>query len=253
MINLFSELLFKLKKRSCVLCFHSIGDKGFDAERFKTLILKLKALGYSFPDPALIATDQAGLNDGEIYITFDDGYADNLDIVENFLKPQGIKPIVFVVTGLLDGEIENRTLAGLKKIPCFSFEDCKAFKDDVIFSYHTHGHDDLYKIAVSDIEPSLIYGLKRFREELDFGQPLYFAYPFGYLPTEQAVFTGLMASLGVTHAFTTRWGKFNPGMSYFINRVVIGDNDSIARSLLKISGILDGYAKYKWSGEKYGD
>ena len=72
--------------------------------------------------PALIATDQAGLNDGEIYITFDDGYADNLDIVENFLKPQGIKPIVFVVTGLLDGEIENRTLAGLKKIPCFSFD-----------------------------------------------------------------------------------------------------------------------------------
>ncbi|MBY5978953.1 polysaccharide deacetylase family protein [Ferrimonas balearica] len=253
MINFIAELALKLKKRSCVLCFHSIGDKGYDAERFKALILKLKALGYRFPDPALIASGQAGQGDGEVYITFDDGYADNLDVIEQFLKPQGIKPIVFVVTGLLDGEIEDNAQAGLKAIPHFSYEACRAFRDDALFAYHTHRHDDLYQTSKAEIEPSLKHGFQRFRKELDFGQPIYFAYPFGYLPTEQAAFTELLTDLGVSHAFTTRWGKINPENPYFINRVVIGDNDSVARSLLKISGVLDGYARRKWSGERYGD
>lgn len=141
----------------------------------------------------------------------------------------------------------------MKAIPHFSFEACRAYRDDAVFAYHTHRHSDLYQISKAEIEPSLVHGFKRFLEELDFGQPIYFAYPFGFLPKESAAFTELLADLGVSHAFTTQWGKFNPENPYFINRVVIGDNDSITRSLLKVSGLLDGYARHKWSGERYGD
>lgn len=252
MIDFFGELALRVKKRTCVLCFHSISDQGFDPDRFKALILKLRALGYCFPDPALISSKKTGRNSGELYITFDDGYVDNLDITENFLKPQGIKPIIFVVTGLMDGEIENNTDSGLKEIPHLSFDSCRALRSDALFGYHTHCHDDLYQTSKTDIEPSLIHGFQRFREELDFGQPIYFAYPFGYLPKEQDAFNELLSSLGVKHAFTTRWGRLSLVKPYLINRVVIGDNDSVARCLLKISGLLDVYSKWKWAGERYG-
>jgi peptidoglycan/xylan/chitin deacetylase (PgdA/CDA1 family) len=253
MINFFSESILKAKYRSCVLCFHSIGKNGYDIEKFKSLIIKLKFLGYRFPDPALIATEEAGQTDREIYITFDDGYEDNLEIIEQFLKPQGIKPIIFIVTGLLDGDIVDNGKFGLKQIKHLSFEMCRSFRDDALFAYHTHFHDDLYRANMFKVQPSFVHGLERFREELDFGQPIFFAYPFGYLPADKDKFTELLACHGISAAFTTRWGKINPGNPYFINRVVIGDNDSVARSLLKISGIIDGYSRWKWSGKQYGD
>ncbi|MEZ9584190.1 polysaccharide deacetylase family protein [Vibrio cyclitrophicus] len=234
--------------RNVVLCFHSIGSSGLSRERFCSLINALVEIGYSFPSPELVNEIKGRKN---AIISFDDGYYDNLEITHSYLSKIDIKPIIFVVTELLNDNIDNNEIVGLKNIRHFTFEDAKRYKDIVHFAYHTSNHDDLSYLDMDEksIE-KFIQGHNDYLE-LASSESHLFAYPFGYLPKNKTKFESLLESLSYKAAFTTKWGRLNSNENFYINRVVIGDNDSQLKAILKISGIFDWYARIKWRGSKY--
>ncbi|MDA5565377.1 polysaccharide deacetylase family protein [Cobetia sp. MMG027] len=232
----------RLFGRNVVLCFHSVSDKGLSKNSFIKLIELLEEVGYRFPDPNKSLFSENGKS---AIITFDDGYRDNLEITNSFLCKKNIKPIIFVITKFLEGSIKDNAKYGIKNINHMTIEEAEASKKIVHFGFHTHSHDDIAKQDVENIYTSFSNGMGGYEKLLNKNQARYFAYPFGHLPKEQQEFNKLLEEFKFDRAFTTRWGAINKS-KYRVNRVVIGDNDSPTKALLKISGLLDAYALIKW-------
>lgn len=242
------KLYIKFFGRNVILCFHSVGKKGLSKKKFMEQINTLESIGYCFPNPESLPNLPKNKS---VIITFDDGYRDNLEIVESFLKPKKIKPIIFVVTEFLESKITNNEEHGLKNIPHFTFEAAINFKNDIFFGYHTACHDNLYETNLdSSFIEKFIDGDMKFSDLVESNQKKYFAYPFGYIPKDKVKFQQLLKELNYSYSFTTRWGKVCDSKHY-MNRVVIGDNDDALKCLLKISGILDLYSRFKWRGSMY--
>ncbi|MEZ9324220.1 polysaccharide deacetylase family protein [Vibrio cyclitrophicus] len=246
----FIKLVFRIRSRSVVLCLHSIGDSGLNRQTFEQLIDLFVDLGYKFPDPSNIATMPSSKN---VIFTFDDGYSDNIDIYESVLRKYNIKPVVFVVTDFIQGRIsiDETKRFGLKPLVNITTEQILQYKDRVLFAYHTKSHDNLFEVQLEEYRASFSRDISKFRKLIGDSSPLLFAYPFGYLPKDRADFESILSNEGVNFAFTTRWGTVNTTKRFYINRVVVGDRDSVLKIVLKVSGVLDLYSRIKWRGAMY--
>ncbi|HET6348691.1 MAG TPA: polysaccharide deacetylase family protein, partial [Candidatus Krumholzibacteria bacterium] len=90
-----------------VLCFHKLSDRFLwegtwtTPGRFAAIIDRLRARGYTFIDEAhyLAALDHPSADAAmQIFLTFDDGYADTIEAAHAVLAPRGIPMHVFLVS-----------------------------------------------------------------------------------------------------------------------------------------------------------
>ncbi len=112
---------------------------------------------------------------GSIAVTFDDGYRDAHTIACETLARHGISATFFVITGVLDGEL-NRTGG-----PYLTWNDVRDMAAaGFTIGSHTVSHSSLGELAVTDVRRELEASRARISEEIG-TPPLTLSYPYGTL------------------------------------------------------------------------
>lgn len=144
---------------------------------------------------------------GELSITFDDGYADNADIASPVLERFGLPATFFVATGFMESQTQPfwDVDAGIKARWMTWPQVAKLAAAGHEIGGHTTEHADLGAISLSDTESEL----RRSRDELvaRIGTaPIHFAVPFGrWFPALEAA-AGIAQGLGYRSLSLCRGG-----------------------------------------------
>jgi peptidoglycan/xylan/chitin deacetylase (PgdA/CDA1 family) len=202
-----------------ILAYHATpADPGHPAWiDFRGHMSLLEELNY---DVVSLATAVSRIRDGapadrpSVAITFDDGWANNLDVAFPELARRGWPGTVFVTTSFLGkrpflDEDEVRSLGAL----------------GIDVEPHTDAHPDLTTVA----EARILEDLSRCRARIEdlTGRPTHwFCYPFGRV---DARVRDVVSRSGLSGACTGRSGRNRPGTDPFLLRRVtpdIGDGPS---------------------------
>jgi peptidoglycan/xylan/chitin deacetylase (PgdA/CDA1 family)/glycosyltransferase involved in cell wall biosynthesis len=223
-----------------ILMYHAIGGDG-DAPsryivpigRFQRQIRWLRLLRYRVVTVAQLAEwrrDGVAPPRRCVVVTFDDGYADNLDLAAPVLRRARLRATLYIVAGAHDrndwdevGELARRPIA---PAPAFAAED--AFEIGV----HSMGHRPLIEMDAVDLEAEVVESKAILEQEL--GRPMHtFAYPYGAadeharLAVERA---GYLGACGV------RDGPVWPGTASFeLNRTEVWGTDGLAHFALAVA------------------
>ncbi len=195
-----------------ILCYHSISEDGPDAwkfgisrKMFQEQILSLQASGASFLSltelEALLESNRLP-QERSFVITFDDGYKDIL-LVREFLKEQGIRPALFVLS---DPKNADRYEAAAQ-LEFLEPEEIIALKEDGWdIGCHSATHADFSTLDAIGEEREIKVAKRDL--ERDLGIPIrFFAYPKGWYSsrTKQAVETaGYRLALSMDDGFLSR-------------------------------------------------
>lgn len=195
-----------LSNRLLVLCYHAIRDQsddpvlaayGVPPDGFTRQLDSLTQRGFTFINPAQLL---AFLNSGAplprrpVLLTFDDGYAQLIDVAKQFLRPREIEAISFVVTKPASNEWDQAYGAGLIKLLTPEQRQELAALGVEIGS-HSRSHSEL----------GLLDEVER-RAEIDGSfddlmRPRFFAYPFGAV---DALSSACVHDVGFVGAFGLR-------------------------------------------------
>jgi len=144
---------------------------------------------------------------GAVVITFDDGFADNLEAAAPLLKDRGLTASIYITTGYVDGsgsgEVPGRMLSwsGVEELDAAGFE----------IGAHGHRHSPLDVMSPAEVAKDISMSKTLIQERL--GHGLFgFAYPHGYRSSSvrQAVRrAGFECACGVrnalSHPLDDRW------------------------------------------------
>jgi len=176
-----------------VLCYHAIadlsgdpvlGDYGIERDRLATQLDALSAAGCAFVGASeVLALVESGvpLPRRAVLVTFDDCYAELIDVARAVLRPRGIPAVAFAVSGLVGGTNEwdrplgARTLeladaAGLAELAGLGVE----------IGCHSRRHRDLKRLDEAELAKETA-GAADDLEALGLPRPRLFAYPYGEL------------------------------------------------------------------------
>ncbi len=199
-----------------VLAYHSISNTnctGFfkpyviSPAEFERQIDTLLQAGYEFvsvQETLQFLRGDGGLPQRPVLVTFDDCYQDVLDNAFPVLKRRRIPAVVFAVTGCVGGtntwdtaggapEMRLLDAAGLRKLAASGIE----------IGAHSRTHKRLPKLLPADLADE-VTGSVSDLEQLGFGRPRLFSYPFG--ESNEAVRetvreTGALAAFAITPGF----------------------------------------------------
>lgn len=248
------KFYFKIFPKKVLLGLHSVGCDGMSKIKLSQLCSDLKTLGFNFSASCddLLASN---IKSNMVHITFDDGYLNNYTDAFEVLNSEGVLATVFLSTDYILGDVKPGS-HGLSCLPALSIPNINVMiENGWNFGFHTASHINLYQSDWNDTMIDFKRGVSDFNRITSnkFSESLLFAYPFGCLPCEKPRFEKLMDSHNVVYAITTRWGEVSNKISanFYINRVMLGDNDNRFWMLLKISGLINIYDRLKWRGAKY--
>lgn len=171
-----------------VLCFHKLSSRFLyegtwtTPRHFEAIIERLQECGYTFIDEAryLAALDNRSPSASkQIFLTFDDGYSDTVEIAHRILTPRKIPYHVFVVSDYAGRE--NTWELGLGRAPerHLSWARVRALSAcGVTFGSHTAAHADATRLA----HDALVDDLHRSVRDIEAatGRPVRtLSYPFG--------------------------------------------------------------------------
>lgn len=111
-----------------------------------------------------------------IIITFDDGYLSNLTIIESILKENGLRAIIYLITGqVTETAADRREYEGKK---CLIWPEVSAMqkRGTFVFGGHSQSHGNL--AASEEPLPDLAECLKQLKLH-GIRKPFAFCYPFG--------------------------------------------------------------------------
>ena len=178
--------------RLLVLCYHAIEDQaddpvlapyGVSPDLFARHLDMLVGRGFHFVTPDQVAAFLdfgAPLPRRPILLTFDDGYADLVDVARNVLRPLQIEALAFVVTGSQSGTNEWDQAYGAKSVRLLSTESLATLASlGVEIGSHSQTHAEMPLLdaplqaveAAASADALAAQGLPR---------PRFFAYPFGF-------------------------------------------------------------------------
>lgn len=225
-----------------ILCFHSVSNEGYNFNKFVLLLKILRVLGVRIISlKEMIEGKPKGRN---VSLTFDDGYKDNFEVLLPYLIAQGIQATLFIGPSLFIEEytIEERLNLGLKNIEIGNRNDIdKWIRAGMSVGFHTVNHQDYSSLTELEIDNDFRVGLSMFKE-LTGMAPIYFAFPFGFLPRNIPQYIKSANMNGILYSFTVNWGNVKKhGDDMFLNRVCIGDNDGVFWSIVKTIGLVDFY------------
>ena len=171
-----------------VLCFHKLSRRFlFEGTwttpgRFAAMIDRLRARGYTFIDEAryLALLDNPPHDASkQILLTFDDGYADTIDVAYEILSPRGIPFHVFFVSDYAGRDNDWDLSLGRPPVRHLTWERVRALAAlGVTFGSHTASHADVTRLAPD----ALVDDLRRSRRAIEAatGRPVRtLSYPFG--------------------------------------------------------------------------
>jgi glycosyltransferase involved in cell wall biosynthesis/peptidoglycan/xylan/chitin deacetylase (PgdA/CDA1 family) len=175
--------------RVLVLCYHAIRDDRDDTvlgpysvprDLFLRQLDGLTKRGFSFISPdelAAFLTRGAPLPRRPVLLTFDDGYADLLDLFRSELSRHGIKPLVFAVSGLQTNEWDRAS--GAPVLELLSDEQLRqAASLGIEVGSHSRTHQLLTKLDDEQLR-SEVGGSVAELERKGLPRPRFFAYPYG--------------------------------------------------------------------------
>lgn len=204
--------------------------------RFEEQMAALKNAGYTAVAPQqLVDYVDKGvpLPEKPVWITMDDGYRSNMEVVAPVLERNGLKATVYCI-GVSVGKSTYKNM-GVPIIPHFSYEEAKPWSDKGIMTIQSHTYD-MHNVSTLDTVGYRRGVLPRVGEPLDqymqafhadfdrsnaairqaFGaDSLAFAYPFGL---HNAITEGMLQAMGVRITVTIRED---------INTLVRGDASSL--------------------------
>ena len=236
----------RMEGRAAILMYHSVSAAGgyfftVTPKEFETQMNYLISKGRKvIPLSALVAKlRDHNVLDGEIAITFDDGYQDNYLHAFPVLKKLHLPATIFVTTQLIGGVDKRKTAmlseAELKEMHASGLIDIEP---------HSKTHPKLAKQTQEDAK-SEIEGSKKTIEKLLGKTCSVFAYPYGNFNAETAE---LVRSLGFDAAVTVREGTIVSGDDLFtLKRNSIDRLTTWTQFLGKISRAIDHYHTLKGS------
>lgn len=220
-------------KSLLVLCYHAIGDQsgdpvlapyGVPPEEFSRQLRSLEARGYSFVTPDQLV---AFLNSGAplprrpVLLTFDDGYADLVDLARDVLNPRSIEGIAFVVTGRTSNEWDQAYGAGaIDLLTSAQRRELSALGLEI--GSHSRTHRELRLLDDTELEAETAGSFR----DISSGGPdraRFFAYPFGAVDarSESAV-----RAAGFVGAFGLRQRRLDRSTDRFgLPRVIVVAED----------------------------
>lgn len=173
-----------------------------------------------------------------ILITFDDGYADNLECAAPLLKKYGFTAIVFVVTGMIGGNNSKWPMSDTEEfgqmMDLSALHQWQAEGHEI--GSHSVSHPNLTTLGSTELQQEL--SASRDYIEAEFKKPCKtFAYPTGDVDERVA---NAVKNTGYNLGFTTRSGTNKPhGQSFRINRTEVSASDHHFIFRLKIRGVYD--------------
>ncbi len=231
--------------RASILMYHSVSDNGdffsVTPVEFRKQMEYLHASKREVTTlPELVARQKSGaLKGGEVAVTFDDGYRDNLTHAFPVLRELDIPATIFVTTGSVGGK-------GKHGGNMLSTDELKTLHASGIIDIEPHSvtHPKLSKLDEENARTE-IYESKQYLEKLLEKRCDYFAYPYGNLKDETAV---IVRELGFIAAVTVREGSIDAETDVFrLQRNSIDCLTSWTQFLGKISRTIDRYHSFKRS------
>jgi peptidoglycan/xylan/chitin deacetylase (PgdA/CDA1 family) len=146
------------------------------------MIDRLRARGYTFIDEARylnLLDDPPHDASKQIFLTFDDGYAETIDVAYEILDPRGIPFHVFFVSDYAGRDNDWDLSLGRPPVRHLTWERVRSLAAlGVTFGSHTASHVDVTRVAPG----ALVEELRRSRQAIEAatGRPVRtLSYPFG--------------------------------------------------------------------------
>lgn len=219
-----------------VLTYHNIADPPKEAKlktlyvsqrKFEKQLWLLKTLGHrSF------TTEAIDFSQRSVFLTFDDGYADFVDMALPLLERYNFKALVFVVVDRV-GQYNTWDADKLRvKKPLMDWKDLEYIvKKGIEIGSHSLTHPFLTQIDPKDAQREIEGSKKKLEDRLGILVKS-FCYPYGnYNPRIKE----MVAKAGYEYAFTTKSGKFEKGDDPLeIRRITVFGNMSLLGFLLRL-------------------
>ena len=226
-----------------VLCYHAVADLSDDriladygieprqlAGQFDRLIRR----GFSFVSAAELRAclaGQAGLPRKAVLLTFDDCYAELVQVARDILAPRGIPALAFAVTGMASNTNERDQAIGARRLDLLDGEGLRHLAaQGVEIGCHSRNHRAMPTLDEASLTDET-QGAAADLERAGLPKPRAFAYPYGERDdrSERAVeAAGFAIAFGLRRARVTR--RSNP---FDIPRVEILARDRGRRFRLK--------------------
>jgi glycosyltransferase involved in cell wall biosynthesis/peptidoglycan/xylan/chitin deacetylase (PgdA/CDA1 family) len=218
-----------LSNNVLVLCYHAIRDQAGDPvlapygvapEEFARQLDSLAARGFTFITPnQLVEFLRAGapLPRRPVLLTFDDGYADLIDLARDVLNPKEIGGIAFIVTGRTANDWDQDYGAGAIDL-LTSEQRAQLAALGVEIGSHSRTHRELRGLDDAELEGEIAGSYRDISSDGTQGGR-FFAYPFGAVDdrSKEAV-----AGAGFAGAFGLRQRRLNRSSDRFdLPRVII--------------------------------
>lgn len=226
-----------------ILTYHRIAERPRDSHTVKTDHFRnhMSFLADHHPVIGLGELAQRLVNGpvpekGSIAVTFDDGYSEAATIVSEILDQHKIPATFFIITGLLDKEIQFPggpflTWEGVGQMAAAGFS----------IGSHAVSHQSLGGMSPKEAELELVNSYRRIAEELGL-PPTGVAYPYGTMRDFSAVIARIAQKAGYNYAVTAVHGLNHMGCDPFYLRrtsLTAGDGPRTFRMILK--GHLDSW------------
>jgi len=197
-----------------VLCFHAIADLSDDPvladyavppDVFRQQLASLAARGFTPIGPDEFIAGVTGLLElppRPVLFTFDDCYEELPAVIGAELRPRGIAPVVFAVTGLGSNEWDQK--AGARPLRLLEPERlAQLAQSGVEIGCHSRTHEVLIGLAAAELA-SETKGARADFETHGLPAPRFFAYPYGLV---DATSRDSVREAGFAAAFTIRPGR----------------------------------------------
>ncbi len=227
-----------------VLAYHAIqdlrgaplvGPYSVPPAQFARQVNLLRSLGFQFISPdefVAFITGKGGLPKRPVFLTFDDGYQDQLDVVLPLLTPRGVRGAVFVVSGQVGGTNTWDEAGGAPRLPLLDRDGLLTLAAaGVEIGAHSRTHRNLTTLP-GDVLAEEVLGCVQDLAGLGLPRPRLLAYPEGEYDEEvhrAARDAGLAGALAI-------WpGTMTQGDDPFqVPRIEILATDGVFRFLWKI-------------------
>lgn len=233
----------KNRKSIPVLCYHSVNetwDNDIQPMKPKLFEQHLDFLKNSYHPISLRVWMDSILHDkpaprNAVLITFDDGYADNYEVIFPLILARKIPVCIFVVTEFIQGNIK---LVENEEFNAVTVEHMIKMRDSglVSFGAHTCTHRVLSTLDNDEIYLEVTNSINTLNRWLGSATKV-FAYPFGqYRHIGRCGIESASRSSAVV-AFSTQWGESSSECNhYLMPRVTISSDDSVKDLSDKLRG-----------------
>lgn len=221
---------------SRILTYHSVGAR--DHEMNVTPDAFRQQMTWLADNFDVVSVEDALAGSGQVAITFDDGYIDNLTNAVPILSELGLPATFFIVTRRMGGLLDHDGTLNASML--MSWDDVKRVRD-LGFSLggHTRNHARLSTISGRNLNLEIEGCYRDLKAELGM-EGAGFAYPFGSALDYDSAAMEQVEQAGFTYALSNRYGVHRSDDSRWeARRIWLDRSDSFGSFRDKLEGKLD--------------